>query len=308
MEPQIDRALVERLVADQHPSFSAPVSLLSHGWDNDIYRLGERYTVRLPRRIEAVPLIDNEQRWLPIIAEQLSLPVPAPVAAGVPGSGYPWAWSICPWFDGVAAHVVGQAERVAVAEELANAVLELHRPAPPNAPRNPVRGVPLAARDVAVRGRLSSFEPALTAVWENAIDAEPWNGPPLWLHGDLHPANVLVDFPGTDPAGTDVSVTDVSSTDVGGRMPRLTAIIDFGDLTAGDPATDIAAAWLFFDAAGRDLVRETLARGGALDDATWRRARGWAVTLATASVTGSPADSPMVPIGHAAIAELLASP
>ncbi|MDQ1553666.1 MAG: hypothetical protein QOK46_744, partial [Microbacteriaceae bacterium] len=121
-------------------------------------------------------------------------------------------------------------------------------------------------------------------------------------------ANVLVDFPGTELAGTDISGTDVSSTDVGGRMPRLTAIIDFGDLTAGDPATDIAAAWLFFDAAGRDLFRETLARGGALDDATWRRARGWAVTLATASVTGSPADSPMVPIGHAAIAELLASP
>jgi aminoglycoside phosphotransferase (APT) family kinase protein len=297
MQPQIDVALVERLVRAQHPALSAPVSLLSHGWDNDIYRLGERYTVRLPRRIEAVPLIGNEQRWLPIIAQQLSVPAPAPVAIGVPGCGYPWAWSICPWFDGVPAYTVRPADRGAIAEQLAHVVLELHRPAPPDAPRNPVRGVPLVDRDAAVRGRLTSFEPSLTAVWEEAVGAERWNGPPLWLHGDLHPANVLVDAA------------------VGGRMPRLAAIIDFGDLTAGDPATDMAAAWLFFDAAGRDLFRETLAGGGAgtggapgsggVDGATWQRARGWAVALATACVTGSPADSPMVPIGHAAIAELL---
>jgi aminoglycoside phosphotransferase (APT) family kinase protein len=306
MQPQIDVALVERLVSAQHPDLSAPVALLSHGWDNDIYRLGERYTVRLPRRIEAVPLIDNEQHWLPIIARQLSVPVPAPAAIGVPGCGYPWAWSICPWFDGAPAYTVGLAERGAIAEQLAHAILELHRPAPPDAPRNPVRGVPLADRDAAVRDRLTSFERALTVVWENALGAEPWSGQPVWLHGDLHPANVLVDLASADDA----------SAESGGRMPRLAAIIDFGDLTAGDPATDIAAAWLFFDAAGRDLVRETLARGeagtrgapgsGGVDGATWQRARGWAVALATAFVTGSPADSPMVPLGHAAITELLA--
>jgi aminoglycoside phosphotransferase (APT) family kinase protein len=294
MHPQIDSALVERLVNEQHSGFAAPVSLLAHGWDNDIYRLGERHTVRLPRRVEAVPLIDNEQRWLPVIARQLSVPVPVPAAMGRPDAGYPWPWSICPWFDGVSAHTVAMADRGAIAEELANTVLDLHQPAPPTAPRNPVRGVPLADRDGAVRGRLASFDPALTTVWRNALDAERWDGPPLWLHGDLHPANVIVDYQD-------------------GRMPRLAAIIDFGDLTAGDPATDIAAAWLFFDAAGRAIFRETLARGGglhdgALDDATWQRARGWAVALATAFVTGSPADSPMVPLGHAAIAELLGPP
>jgi aminoglycoside phosphotransferase (APT) family kinase protein len=305
MQPRIDSALVERLVGEQHPGLSAPVSLLSHGWDNDIYRLGDRHTVRLPRRIEAVPLIDNEQRWLPIIAQQLDVPVPVPAAIGRPGADYPWAWSICPWFDGAPAYTVAPAHRIAMAEELAQAVLELHRPAPRDAPRNPVRGVPLSDRDGAVRGRLPSFEPALTEVWENAINAERWNGPPLWLHGDLHPANVLVNDPGADESGAD------SPGDADRRMPRLAAIIDFGDLTAGDPATDIAAAWLFFDAAGRDLFHETLARGGApgsggVDNATWQRARGWAVALATAFVTGSPTHSPMVPLGRAAIAELLA--
>ncbi len=277
MGPMTDDALVSRLVRAQHPSLAGPVRLVEHGWDNDIYRLGDDLAVRLPRRPESAQLVLNEQRWLPTIARMLPLPLPEPVAVGVPAEGYPWHWSICRWLPGEPAWTMDAASRAGIAVQLADALAVLHRPAPASAPHNPVRGVPLAARDAAVRERLASF-PSLMQIWEDATSATAFTGEPVWVHGDLHPANVLVS---------------------GGR---ITALLDFGDLTAGDPATDLAAAWLFFEPEGRELFR---ARVNA-DDATWRRARGWAAAMAAAFVVGSPAGSPMVPLGHAAIAQLLA--
>ena len=272
-----DDARVDRLVRSQHPSLAGPLRLVEHGWDNDIYRLGDEFSVRLPRRVEAAELVVNEQRWLPTIARMLPLAIPEPVAVGVPDEGYPWHWSICRWLPGEPAWRVDAASRASFAAEFAAAITALHVPAPTDAPPNPVRGVPLASRDSAVRARLEAL-PELVPVWEDAIAAPAFDGEPVWLHGDLHPANVLV------------------------ADGRLTAIIDFGDLTSGDPATDLAAAWLFFEPEGRELFTARIDT----DAATWARARGWAVAMASAFVTGSAPGSPMIPPGHAAIANLLA--
>jgi aminoglycoside phosphotransferase (APT) family kinase protein len=276
MDPVTDDSLVERLVRAQHPRLAGPLRLVEHGWDNDIYRLGDELSVRLPRRVEAAELVVNEQRWLPTIARMLPLPIPDPVAIGLPGEGFPWHWSICRWLPGEPAWRVDAASRTSFAAELADALTALHRPAPADFPVNPVRGVPLAAREETVRARLVAF-PELLPTWERALEAPAYDGPPLWLHGDLHPANVLT------------------------ADGRLTAIIDFGDLTAGDPATDLAAAWLFFDPEGR---AQFVDRTGA-DAATWLRARGWAAAMAAAFISGSPDGSPMIPLGHHAIAQLL---
>ena len=103
-EFDIDRAFVAGLLADQHPDLAhLPLREVDAGWDNALFRLGEQLAVRLPRRAVAAPLIVHEQTWLPRLAEQLTLPIPAPVRVGTPARGYPWHWSVVPWLTGMAA-------------------------------------------------------------------------------------------------------------------------------------------------------------------------------------------------------------
>lgn len=248
---------VDRLIAAQHPSFRGPLRAVAAGWDNEVFRLGDDLAVRLPRRASAARLIEHEQRWLPALAAVLPVPVPVPLAAGVPGDGFPWCWSIVPWFEGERLLALPVAERDALAVDLAAVLIALHRPAPADAPHNPVRGVPLRDRDDVVRARLT--DPTLLALWDDALAAPRWKGAPLWVHGDVHPGNIVV------------------------HRGAIAALLDFGDLCAGDPACDLAVAWLAFGAHGRGLFRHALVDGAddRYDDAMWRRARGWASAMAT---------------------------
>lgn len=284
----VDAALVTRLVAAQHPDLAAPVRLVANGWDNAIFRLGDRYAVRMPRRVLAVALAYNEQRWLPRLAPRLSVPIPAPVRIGRPAPelGYDAPWSIVPWFRGSSAVGFEAAARGAAAHDLATFVAEFAVPAPTDAPANPFRGVPLAARDDDVRARLASGRvPAagqLADVWEQSLAASAWSGPKVWLHGDLHPANLLLAASGS-----------------------LTAVVDFGDVTAGDPATDLATAWLTFDADARRIFREEIAKRRGLDEATWDRARGWALVMGSAVVAQAGTSSAFGRMGAFALEQVL---
>lgn len=280
----VDAALVHRLLAEQHPDLAGlPLRLVANGWDNLILRLGEELVVRVPRREAAAHLVRHEQEVLPRIAPSLPVAVPLPVRIGTPSAAFPWHWSVLPWFDGTVAADAGLRDDIGLAGALADFVRALHVPAPGDAPANPVRGVPLADRDGAVRERLASGRlpnaTALAAVWADALDAAPWPGPPVWLHGDLHPANLLV------------------------RDGRLVAVLDFGDVTAGDPATDVATAWLTLDEGPREVFRGALAP----DPATWRRARGWAVCMASAMAENAEPDSVIHRIGNAALEQALRS-
>ncbi|BCB73829.1 hypothetical protein GCM10022251_13460 [Phytohabitans flavus] len=281
-EIDIDATLVDRLVRAQHPDLAGPLRLVANGWDNVIYRLGAGMCVRLPRRAVAVDLIHHEQRWLPGIAERTGPVVPAPVRAGTPGAGFPWPWSICPWFEGRPAADVPPAERAPAATDLAEFLAGLHTPAPPDAPHNPWRGVPLTDRYAAVSERLAGT-PDLGALWERLVATPAWAGPPYWLHGDLHPANLVL-----APSGPG----------------RLAAVIDFGDLTSGDPAADLATAWLTFDAAGRAAFRARYDALTDIDPDTWVRARGWALNLATALGLHSDDNPRMAAISAHALAEV----
>lgn len=289
--PVVDVGLVRSLLAEQHPDLAhLPVTALAEGWDNAVFRVGPHLTARLPRRPEGVALIAHEQRWLPELAPRLPLPVPAPVRVGAPGAGYPWPWSLCPWLPGRPASTHPLHDGTEAARVLGGFLAALHRPAPADAPENPYRGVPLAERDQRFRDavdhlatRPERLHPAgLTWVvdrWD-ALRSTPWPGPPVWLHGDLHPHNLLVDD------------------------GRLSAVIDFGDLTSGDPATDLAVAWMLLDPPGREVLRATTGH----DDATWSRAEAWAVALAVAYLEGSPDGSPMLAVAHRTLAELGAPP
>ncbi|WP_129669090.1 aminoglycoside phosphotransferase family protein [Phytoactinopolyspora endophytica] len=283
-EVAVDAELVERLVSAQHPDLLGPLVLVANGWDNVIYRMGDDLCVRLPRRQVAVELTLNEQRWLPALAERLSVAIPAPVRVGVPGHGYPWPWTIGPWFDGLSAADVPLDARSAAAADLATFMAELHVSAPDDAPRNPVRGVPLETRTAAVRERLDTGmipeADALWAVWSELVETEPWPGPPVWVHGDPHPANVLLR---QEPDSGDM---------------RLAAVLDFGDLTSGDPATDLAAAWMVFDGQARAAFRSALDELAGMDAQTWARARGWALNMGTAIAAHSDDNPRMAQIGR----------
>lgn len=274
-----DAALVAALVAAQHPDLSGPLRLVSDGWDNQLYRLGETHAVRIPRREVAAHLIEHEQQMLPGIAARVRVRVPVPVRVGVPSEAFAFPWSIVDWIDGVDGASVSADARAGLAEPLAAFVGELAVPAP-DAPRNPVRGVPLSTRAEAVELRLRSLSErrevgALEQAWHHALAAPGWEGAPLLLHGDLHPGNLLL-----TPAG------------------RLAAVLDFGDVTSGDPATDLATAWLTFDAEARERFRAALPVTP--DTAMWERARGWAVVMASALATSSDDNPRMASLaGHA---------
>jgi len=263
-EVDVDVPLVRALLRDQHPDLAdLPLTVAASGWDNVVVRLGDLLAVRLPRRAAAAALIEHEQRWLPEIAHRVAavVPVPDPVRTGRPALGYPWAWSIVRWLPGSAAGA--RVGGVRVAEALAAFVELLHVPAPPDAPVNAFRAVPLATRSDAVLTRLATTDvhraDELAGAWRAAASRPAYAGPPVWVHGDLHPFNVLVD-----------------ESPLGGL--RLSAVVDFGDVTAGDPAVDLAAAWLVLDQEARRTFRALVTA----DDDTWARARGWAVSIASA--------------------------
>lgn len=255
-ELEVDAHLVRRLLRAQHPDLAdRRLRRIGTGWDNVVFRLGSDLTVRVPRRELGARLIGTELRWLPELAPSLPLPVPTPVRAGEPTDFYPWRWAVCAHVPG---RPVGAASFTAVegeraADVLAGFLCALHHPAGPEAPRSPLRGVPLALRSESVAQALASAPPAQRArveqAWADALRAPAHSGPDRWLHGDLHGLNVLV------------------------ARGRITGVIDFGDLCAGDPATDLACAWLLLDRAGRQRLRER----APADDAAWGRGRGWAV-------------------------------
>jgi aminoglycoside phosphotransferase (APT) family kinase protein len=287
----VDAALAERLVREQHPDLIDDVTWVVSGWDNAMFRLGEGLAIRIPRRVEAAELMLNEQRWLAIATEGVRARTPVPVRSGTPTEYYPWSWSIVPWFEGDSAILVPPPERVGIATELADFFAELHRPAPSNAPANPVRGVPLRNRAAAVAERLAGgsvpHPHELGAVWSRLVGTPGWNRAPVWIHGDPHPGNLVVRR--ASPGG----------------VVELSAVVDFGDVTAGDAATDLAAAWLVFDESGRDRFRSRIDDLTQATDLDWRRARAWALVMATAIVANSDKDPRLVDVGTHAIEQIL---
>jgi len=270
-EVEVDDALVRRLLEDQHPDLNhLPVTHLDSGWDNVLFRLGSEYVVRIPRREIAAQLMRNEQRWLPELAPKLPISVPEPVRLGTPTDFYPWHWSVLPWFEGRCADESPPAE--AQADRFADFLLALHRPAPEDAPENPVRGVPLSVRVentqermLRIRQKTDLLDPNIDALWESALSA-PRNNVRSWLHGDLHAQNVLVDGAGA-----------------------FTAIIDWGDITAGDAATDLAGTWALFESAS---ARERVLQRYAPDQNLLIRARGWAILFGVVLLDSGLINSP----------------
>jgi aminoglycoside phosphotransferase (APT) family kinase protein len=296
-EVDITAELVRALLAGQHPDLALlPVTFLASGWDNAIFRLGDSLLARMPRRALGATIIEHEQRWLPVLAPVLPVAVPAPERTGIPALGYPYPWSVVPFLPGTPAADVldgldgldgadraGALDFTGLATDLGKFLAAMHRPAPVDAPPNPFRGVPLAKRAETFEANLPSLagqvdEAAVRRAWDDALAVPAYDGPPLWLHGDLHPANILVSH------------------------GRVSAIIDFGDITSGDPASDLSVAWMALPAGARDALGSGY---GGVDEDLRRRARGWALCLAVAFLANS-ADNPRIHrVGRRTLAAVL---
>jgi aminoglycoside phosphotransferase (APT) family kinase protein len=258
--------LVRRLLRAQCPELAElSLSEVPGGWDNAIFRLGDELVVRVPVRSSAEELIANEARWLPVVAEGLPIATPRPGHVGRPTEDYPWTWFVAPWIDGDPVGALPVAERGSIVDDLAATLRALHRPAPSDAPRSRLRGIPLTGRIgareqiVAVHGADST----LVSVWDEAVAAPAHAGPRLWLHGDPHPLNLLQ------------------------RHGVLTGLVDFGDVNAGDPASDLACAWWLFGAEDRHRFRTRLAANDRYDEAVWTRAAGWAAMFSSLMAPGT---------------------
>jgi aminoglycoside phosphotransferase (APT) family kinase protein len=251
--------LVRALLREQHPDL-ADLELrdVAGGWGNQQWRLGSELGVRLPRTEGAPALLRTEQKWLPVLAQRLPLPVPTPVRVGEPSALFEHTWTITRWVEGEPADYA-PITRADAAETLAGFLKALHQQASAEAPVNATRGVPLAGiqggftRSLHVLADDEASADTARETWEKAVAAPAWHGAPTWLHGDLHPANVIV------------------------REGTLSGVIDFGEMCGGDPATDLSAAWILLPAGAVSRFFDTYEDA---DEATIARARGWAVLRA----------------------------
>lgn len=262
---EITPSLVRSLVSEQFPQWSElpirPVEV--QGWDNRTFRLGDRMTVRLPSADGYVAGLVREEQTLAVLGSRFRVAIPRVVAAGVPSAAFDRPWSVREWIDGRTFAAVGTCERESAIETLADALRELQACDMAGGPwagsASAYRGCHVSAVGEEIPDRLSFVDrhraERCRALWDAAA-ATVWTGPPVWVHGDVAPGNVLFDGGG-----------------------RLTALIDFGQTCVGDPACDLAFAWLSCSSLERDLLRSRLE----LPEDAWLRGAAWALWKALIS-------------------------
>ena len=255
-EVEIDPALVRRLVDDQFPRWAGlPIAPVPTGTVNAIFRLGQDMVVRLPRIHWWADDLDREMEVLPKLAGQVRLLIPEPLGRGSPGRGYPFAWAVYRWIPGQPWTDDLIQDKAQAARDLAAFVASLRAVDPTGPPSR--RGQPLSMQDRQTRDAIAAFGDELdaatvTALWDEASGLPPWEGTPMWLHGDLMPTNILLD------------------------QGRIVAVLDFGLAGVGDPAADMLPAWCLFSKAERSVYRDHVG----MDESTWLRGRGWALSVA----------------------------
>ncbi|GLI26747.1 hypothetical protein ARHIZOSPH14_09890 [Agromyces rhizosphaerae] len=286
-EVPTDATLARRLVAAQFPEWAhLPIGAApSQGTDNAMYRLGDELAVRLPRMPWAAAPLEREYRWLPLIAPQLPVAAPLPLALGRPADGYPWHWTVCRWLVGEHPPVDDEADASSsalagqhdLARDLAAFARAMRDLDPDGAPTT-AWPLPLAGEDDFVSGQLAAIGATeLDAIWSAARSARP-PATRTWIHGDLSPGNLLV------------------------ADGRLTGVLDFGTMGLGDPASEHRVAWNLL---GR-TTRETYRAAVDADDDEWARARGWALLQALAQLAHVAERHPPIAAGaRRVLAELL---
>jgi aminoglycoside phosphotransferase (APT) family kinase protein len=283
-EIHIDKQLVQQLLNAQFPQWaSLPITpIQSAGTDNALYRLGNDMCIRLPRIPAAALYIKKEQQLLPQLAPRLPLAVPVLLSKGNPQDNYPWCWEVYRWLEGENAFLEPIVDLHQAAIDLALFLQALQQFDPANGQPSR-RGLPLATQDLDVRKALAQLSgiidtQAARKIWEECLQIAAWSKQPVLLHGDLLPTNLLV------------------------QDGRLSAVIDFDSLGIGDPACDLIVAWSLLTRESREVFRATLD----VDDATWMRGKGWALSIALIIIPYYQHSNPVLTaIAHRMLNEIL---
>ena len=212
---------------------------ISSGTDHTIYWLGDELSVRFPVSTAAADQAAKEQSWLPRMTG-FAVAIPNTIGAGRTANEFPFAWSVMNWLGGNDARTDAIIDWMKATEDLGQFVTELRNQnsfgAPVAGRHNAIRGTTLVNLDHIARNAIDAlgdvFDKAdLLHIWEQAMDVPPWTGPPQWIHGDIHAANIVA------------------------RNGHIAGIIDFGLMGVGDPACDLAPAWSFLPSHARDTFR-----------------------------------------------------
>jgi aminoglycoside phosphotransferase (APT) family kinase protein len=252
----IDVDIVRGLLAEQRPDLAtlAITPVVSTGTVNALFRIGDDLVARLPLQPDWEEGIEREWRWILWLASRItSVHLPEPIFKGSASGMYPFAWSVYRWIEGAPYDDALIDDEVESARVLARFVLELRSldvtPLAPVGGRDPLKELDEDTRE-AIKGSAGVIDAsAAMTVWDQAVRTPPWDGTRVWIHGDLLRPNLLV------------------------HEGQLDAVIDFGYIGVGDPATDLIPAWAVFGPAGRAAFREMLEP----DDTTWARGRGIAL-------------------------------
>src|SRR5215204_2845914 len=283
-EVDIDEKLARRLLASQFPQWASlrigPSPLI--GWDNVIFSLGSHLAVRLPRRRMGAVMVEKQHQWLPELSQHLPLPVPVPVGHGVPDQEYPWRWSVCQWVPGDSAVEVVIEDMAAFAHVLGAFLAALAVPGPTSGPRSAFRGGALTTRDYQTRESLAQLasvvdSSAATRLWDDALALPASPEPGVWIHGDLQPANLLVEH------------------------GRLSGVIDFDHFGVGDPAVDLISAWMLLP----EWARPALRAAACPDDAAWARGRACALHVGLLMLSQSANQPLFARVGERTIHDVL---
>jgi len=259
----IDEHALQQALSQQLPHLAGlPIQRLGQsGTDNHIFRLGEHYCIRLPRHAEAAAQLKKEGDYLGHL-QDLPLATPQLIAQGQPFSGYTHNWAVYTWIDGTDLHRGTAIAPSTIAESLGSFLQALWACDATNGPatgrQNNYRGTSLHQRDKLTRQAIHTLsdefpEQNLLKIWETAYKANPHEGQPIWLHGDLHAANILA------------------------KDGALVGIIDWGLMGIGDPAVDLMPAWSLMDQNTRAIFRDITN----VSETTWLRGMGWSLSVAT---------------------------
>jgi len=187
----------------------------------------------------------------------LKTPISQPLFKGGPENSYPWPWLIIKWNEGYNPEHEKENEHELLAKDIADFLNELHGVKLANGPSSR-RGIPLKELDRETRKAIDQLQGEIdgqniTRLWDQLSNAPSWNKKPVWIHGDFLPGNILL------------------------QNNRLSAVIDFSDVGIGDPACDLVIAWSLLKPHSRKIFKENLEN---IDDSTWERGRGWALSIA----------------------------
>lgn len=283
-EIEIDELLVARLIQEQFPKWQklAIKHVPSAGTDNAVFRLGADKCIRLPRIPESVYHVEREQKFLPLLSTKSSLSIPTILGEGSPGCGYPYPWSVFSWIEGETAYSSCPHNLDKAATDLAQFIGSLWQIDAKCGPKAS-RSILLNEKDEETKQAFLSLKgeidtEVLETIWQKCLHAPHWGNKPVWFHGDLLPTNLIV------------------------RDGSLVAVIDFDLMGVGDPAVDLLPAWSLFDAKSRRVFKDALG----VDDATWLRGCGWALTVAVSIIPYYRATNPpLTSIARRMVAEIL---